>query len=79
VSSRPYSHSLAHASSSMSMPAITPYEDPAYGERPRWLGGDPEKADAALAQQQDESMSDAYDWHARNDQDDAERFEEHNV
>ncbi|KAK5174568.1 uncharacterized protein LTR77_001649 [Saxophila tyrrhenica] len=75
-SSRPHSHTLAHASSSMSMPSIAPYQDPAYGERPQWSGSHLHKEESALEQQQDEIMSDAYDWQARNDDDDPQRIQE---
>jgi hypothetical protein len=45
----------------MSMPAIMPYQDPEYGERPTYDYSEQESKDEQeLAQHQDEVMTDVY-------------------
>lgn len=43
------------------MPSITPYQDPAYGERPSYERPEPSKRSQEMLLQQDEIMADAYD------------------
>ena len=45
----------------MSMPAIAPYQDPAFGERPTYERRNSTSRTRELVQQQDKVMTDAYD------------------
>ncbi|KAK5114770.1 hypothetical protein LTR85_010083 [Meristemomyces frigidus] len=56
----------SNSSSPMSLPAITPYQDPQYGERPAYAARSKSSRlaeEQMLAQQQDEIMTDTYDDH----------------
>ncbi|KAK4541366.1 hypothetical protein LTR36_008124 [Oleoguttula mirabilis] len=70
MSPTPSSPFRSNTSSPMSLPAITPYQDPEYGDRPSY--GQPRSKSSRLveeqrlAHEQDEIMSDAYEHHDPN-------------
>ena len=72
----PYASTRSIASSSRSMPAIAPYQDPAYGERPTYGSYYDNEAVKEMVHQQDEVMTDVYDTSTEGDESSAHILED---